>query len=261
MADLRASDSGHAAAGVLKRKDQRPFHVSTGSFKLFFLEAILGDVLELPPGDGQDLFGPGRRGPGVDGEQSGLSEHGVVAVHGVRQPALLPDLLEQPRRHAPSQGGVHDPEGEPVGIAARLRGGAEADMGLLGGPAANDRGAVRCGDPAGRPNLGAHAGRKAAPRVHLVLDQRAESILRHVAGHGDHEVRRPVQAPVEAVHLIPRDGGDRLFGAQDGPAQWMPGPQDLREDVVDQVVGSVLLPIDLLQDDLPLGFQVRRFDH
>ena len=46
------------------------------------------------------------------------SNAAAVRVHGVREPALLADLLEQPRRHAAAERLVHDGERVAVGIEA-----------------------------------------------------------------------------------------------------------------------------------------------
>src|SRR5436305_6581218 len=98
-------------------------------------------------------------------------------------------------------------------------------MRLLGGTPAHQRGPVRRRDLPGGPDFGSCPRGEPAARLHLALDQRTEAIMIDVAGHRDHEVWRSIQPPVEAVDLVPRDGGDRLLRSQDGPAERMSRPE------------------------------------
>jgi hypothetical protein len=77
-----------------------------------------------------------------------------------------------------------------------------------------------------------------------------------VAGGGDHQVRRLVVAPVEPEHLVAAHAVDAGDGPEDRPAERVPGPQRLGEQVVHEVVGRVLVHVDLLEDHLPLALEV-----
>ena len=82
-----------------------------------------------------------------------------------------------------------------------------------------------------------------------------------VAGRRDHEVPGDVVPPVEAVDRAACGGLDRVDRAEDRAAERVIGPQRLGEEVVHEVLGRVLVHVDLLEDHLPLGVEVRRTDH
>ena len=65
------------------------------------------EAVELGVDHVERLVHPLGRGARVDREEAGVVERGAVRVHGVREPALLADLLEQPRRHAAAEHLVH----------------------------------------------------------------------------------------------------------------------------------------------------------
>ena len=77
------------------------------------------------------LFGLRLPGPGVDAEQAAIHKGGGERVDGVHQPALLPDLLEQPRRHAAAQQGAEQEGAVVVGVVERDGGEAEHDVHLI----------------------------------------------------------------------------------------------------------------------------------
>ena len=63
-------------------------------------------------------------------------------------------------------------------------------------------------------------------------------------------------AAVEARHLVAGQRGDRRGGAGDGPAQRPVAPRLVREQVVDDVVGVVVVHRDLVEDHVALGLDV-----
>src|SRR3954463_13300380 len=93
---LGPAEAGHAPAGLLEREHHGALHVPLGPFELLALEPVGGDLGGLAPQERERLLGPRGRRPGVHREQPGLRVHLVVGVHRVGEPALLPDLLEQP---------------------------------------------------------------------------------------------------------------------------------------------------------------------
>ena len=96
---------------------------------------------------------------------------------------------------------------------------------------------------------------------HAGAEQVEERVVLDVTGGHDHQAPRHVVALVEPPHLVTGGGGDALHRPQDGPAEWVVGPQRLVQQVVDQVVGRVLVHVDLFQDHLALGLEVRSADH
>ena len=60
------------------------------------------------------------------------------------------------------------------------------------------------------------------------------------------------------MDLVPRGGADRLGGPEDGATQGVVGPKRLGEEVVHDLFRRVLVHVDLLEDHLPLGIEIRR---
>ena len=224
MADLRAPDPGHPPAGVLEGQDQRALEVALGPLQLLGGEASPRDVPHLLSGDLQNIVGFGGGAPGVHGEEAGLGEHRVVAIDGICQPPLLPDLLEQPGRHPAAQRRVDHAERESLGILARESTRSERDVRLLGGAVLDQRGPGHRGNVPAGSNLGGLARRDLRAGVHVSFHQCTDLLVAEVAGSSDHEVRRPIQAIVEPLHLVARDRGDRLAGAEDRPPQGVAFP-------------------------------------
>ena len=80
--------------------------------------------------------------------------------------------------------------------------------------------------------------------------------MTEVPGGRDDEAARHVVPAVEPVDLVARRGLDRVGGAEDGPAERMVRPERLGEEVVDDLLGRVLVHVDLLEDHLPLRVEV-----
>ena len=170
------------------------------------------------------------RAPRVAREQPGLRVLSVVAVDRVGEPALLPHLLEQARRHAAPERGVHDQEREALGIAAREAVRAEADVRLLG-LAALDQVAPRgirrvLGGPQVPPRR--PSGLELAPRRHAATEHPEQILVAEVAGRRHDEVPRHVVGRGRSAP--PRRACAALIvadGAQDGAPKRVFGPQRL----------------------------------
>ncbi len=76
-----------------------------------------------------------------------------------------------------------------------------------------------------------------------------EGFVLQVAGGGEEHVRRGEAAGVLGEHDGLGEGGDGFGGAEDRAAEGVAGPELLGEELMDQVVGVVLIHLDLFQDD------------
>ncbi len=77
-----------------------------------------------------------------------------------------------------------------------------------------------------------------------------------VAGGGEDHVFRGEAAAVVVEDGLLREAGDGLDGAEDGPAEGVILPEVLGEGLVDEVVGVVLVHLDLFEDDALFAFEV-----
>ena len=69
--------------------------------------------------------------PGVDRDVAGVAIRAQAAEHRIGQPALLADVLEQPRAHRAAEHGVQDVADVAVVVVLRVAVRAEADVALL----------------------------------------------------------------------------------------------------------------------------------
>ncbi len=260
MADLALPQAAHAPAGVLLRERERALQVALRARQLLGRQALLGDLFQLAHHDREHLLGARRRGARVDAEHARLGVHRVVGEDRVREPALLPHLLEQTRGHPAADRVVHQPEGESPWVAAREARDPDADVRLLCGAVPHE------GAAAGRRLLAPGAQRGVVPvhplpRRKVLLHQSRHRIVLHVARSHHDEVPRDVMLLPEPPDLVAAPRRHRLYRPQHGPPQWVLAPHRLQEDVVHELVGRVLVHVDLLQDHLALGIEVRRLDH
>ena len=84
-----------------------------------------------------------------------------------------------------------------------------------------------------------------------------ERLVVDAARGRDDEALGPVVPTVEAQHLRPRGAGDARLRPEDRSAERVVGPERLLEQVVDELVRRVLVHVDLLEDHLALGLEVR----
>ena len=78
-----------------------------------------------------------------------------------------------------------------------------------------------------------------------------------VAGGADDDVGAGVALAVVGLDLGNRDRGDHLGLAEHPPAQRVLAEDGVGEDVVDAILGLVLIHRDLLEHDLALGVDLR----
>ncbi len=193
-----------------------------------------------------------------DRERAGVGVVRGEGVDRVRQPAVLADLLEQPRRRAATQGAVEDPERVAALVGAGQSIDAEHEVDLLERPAHHDLTRRRTAQPPGTPHRHRH-------RVGVVEEARAGERLAdlphhgrvvQVAGHRDDRVRSGVVRAVEATHLRAGQRLHRLDGAGYRPAQRGGTVARRREQVADHVVGVVVVHGDLVEDHLALRLDI-----
>jgi hypothetical protein len=173
-------------------------------------------------------------------------------MHGVDEGLALPHLLEEARGHAAADDVVEEVERVALGRDVGDPGEAQHQVHLLEGLGDHvDAGMERGGrDRPGR--------RRALPALEAGREEVADPLVLHVPGHRHRDAPGHVLllevaedgAPVEGLHPVPYP--------QDGPPEGMPRPHPLREEIVDEVVGSVLDHLDLLEDHRLFLFDVLR---
>ena len=144
------------------------------------------------------LVQPLRRAPGVHREGAGVGVAGQRRVHRVGQPALLPDLLEQPgARAAAERGGQHGQR-----AAARVVPATARACRASGAPARCRPGAAPAADPrsstAGSGAARRHRARRRRPGPPPSAERRPDQLdqprVLDVAGRGHHHPRGRVLA-------------------------------------------------------------------
>ena len=176
----------------------------------------------------------------------------------VGQAAPLADLLEEPARRAAAQGRVEDAEREAALVVAGQALHPEHEVDLLEGAGAGGRAGVH--EHLVLAATGRDGGLVAIEEAVAVeggADPVDDDVVVDVAGHRhDHRGRAVVLAP-EALDLLAGQGLDRGLGAGDGPAERGVGaPGLLGEELVDDVVGVVVVHGDLVEDHVALGLDV-----
>src|SRR5690606_37049189 len=194
---LVLADAGHARAGVLQPEDETAAHLALAARDLLLRQALGHDPGHLVPADLEHVVDLAGQAADVDAELAGVGVGGGVAVGRVGQAALLPDLLEQPRRHAAAERGVQHAEREAALVGARQRGGAEHQIGLLGGPVEDVHAGegLRAGAAGARRVGHGGAGEGTGPLVGP-RHQLHDLLVADVARHGDDGARRLVVAVV-----------------------------------------------------------------
>ena len=232
----------HAAGGRLQRQHEVALEVVLGPPELLGADAVLLERADLLQHRLEHLAEIRRLGARVHVEDAGVPVPLRAGVHGVHQRQPLAHFLEQAGRHAPTDHVVEEVEGIALGSGIGDAGEAHHHVHLL----------QRLGHHVdARAQAGGRAlpGRGGAPEA---LEARGEELVHllvlHVTGHRHRDAPRRVLllevpengGPVERLHPLPL--------AEDGAAEGMPGPDLLREEIVDEVVGGVLHHLDLLED-------------
>ena len=83
-----------------------------------------------------------------------------------------------------------------------------------------------------------------------------EGVVMEVAGGGEDHVARGKAAGVVVEDDVLVEAGDGLDRAQDGAAEGVALPEVLGEGFVDEIVGIVLVHLDLFEDDAALAGDV-----
>jgi len=240
-----AGEIGHARAGGLERKHQRALEMVLGAAQLLFadrgfLEAaeFRRDHVHNPRGG---LFGRA----GVDREHAGVRIRAQLAEDGVGQAVLLADFLKQARRHAAAQDVVQHRGGEAALVRHGIRRNADADVHLLEVTfffEANGRlGRRRVRSP------GKAGGRQTAE---FFFDEFDQARMFEIAGGGDDHIVRGVPGAITGEQSAAMETAHRFGSAENGPPQGMVGPEALRKQLVDQVLGVIQLHLDFFEDHL-----------
>ncbi len=237
-----------AAAGALERHQQRRLHLGAGAGQLGFRHALL-HLAQLLQRDRHQLRRLALAGAGVDAEQARIHVRRGERVDRIDQPALLPHLLEQPRRHAAAEQGREQQGRVVVGIAIGDRGEAEHDMHLVE--------VARLAELAAPVEAGAHRRRLHARQVgEMAVHQVQNMRVLQPPRRGDHHVIGGIVPPHVAGQRRAREAPDHLLGAEHRPAHRLRGERRLLEMVEDDVVRRVVRLADLLQDHPALALQL-----
>ena len=185
-----------------------------------------------------DLVGAGA---GIEGDLAGVLEGAGLGEDRVAEPALLAQLLEQPRRHAAAERGRVDLRriGRLVAHARAFEGHREVhllEVALLAALAAGE---------AGR----GHRSRRAAHQpAEERLGRGAQLVGIDGAGGGDDDPLGTVVLGDEAREIGAAEARDPLGGPEDRAPEGLAGIGRLLQPVEDDVVRGVERLADLLQD-------------
>ena len=126
-----ASEIGHARAGGFERKHERAFEVILGAAQLFIGDGGFFQGAKFLDGEVDDLADGFLGGASVDGMHSSVRIRGQFAKNGVGQTLFFADVLEQARRHAPTEKIIEDSDTEALLVAKRNGGHADTEMNLF----------------------------------------------------------------------------------------------------------------------------------
>ena len=132
VGDERLAEPVHPGRGRLHRDQDAPLEVLLRAVELALREVAGGDVGDLLGGDRERFGEIVLPRPDVDADLTGIRVLRHEPVHGVRKPALLADLLEQPRRGRAAEDRVEQRDGEAASVRARDSRCPKADVVLLG---------------------------------------------------------------------------------------------------------------------------------
>ena len=245
----------HAAGGVLEAQHQAALEMILGAAQLGVRHRRLLQPAQLLDAQIDDLGHRLVGAAGVDRDVAGVAIGAQAAEHRVGQAALLADVLEQPRAHRSAEHGVQDVADVAIVVALRI---AVACRGRCGSARAPWSRTITCGTTRGAASCERLAASPAASRRRAATRSRTARVL-DVAGRRDDQVaarrrrRRSSRAGSSAVN-----DSTVSLRAENRPAERMPFPEVLREELVDQIVGRVLDHLDLFEDDLLLAARSRR---
>ena len=200
------------------------------------------------------------RVPDVEPDLAGVLVLAPEGVDRVRHPALLADLLEQPRGRRAAEDRVEQRGRVAAVVVVRDPRPDEADVVLLGRPCAGSAARARA---VGRRAAGPGRPRSASPSRRAARPPPGGRARRCPAA-----ARTTFSADVRRAVVVRRasagDRADHLGAADHRPAERVRPEHRFRGEVVDELLRVVVDHRDLLEHDLALGVEVRerrREDH
>src|SRR6476660_2134229 len=125
-----AREIGHARTGGLQREHQRTLQVILRPAKFFFRDRRFLQRAKFLNCEIDHLADGIRSGASVDGHHACIRVRRELAKHRIGKALLLANILEQARRHAPTQKIVEDGDAKAVLVSERNRRDADAEMDL-----------------------------------------------------------------------------------------------------------------------------------
>ena len=129
--DVLAGQMRHAARGALETEHQTALQVILRALQLARRERLGFQAAQLADHDVDELRHGVVGAAGVDRGRASVAVGAQAGEHGVGQPALLADVLEQPRTHRAAEHGVERQGDVAVGIAVDEAGRAQTHVALL----------------------------------------------------------------------------------------------------------------------------------
>src|ERR1035437_2147386 len=238
----------HARRTRLQAQHQASLQLVLGAFQLFVGDGIQFQLAKLVHDGLHDLGGRLPRRAGVHRQQPGIAEGIQFGENRIHQPLLLANILEEPRTHASAQQRIQDVRHIAPLVTDAVGRNAHANLPLL------QRFLVAQDD------AGMHLGRTVMPAVGTcrqlpeALAQKFDKLLMvDVSCRRDDEIAGSKLRRVKTVDGILIEAPYRLLGSQDRLTQRMVLEEILGEDLMHQVVGIVLIHLDLFQDDSALA--------
>ena len=129
--DLLPREVRHPARRALEVQHQAALEMILGAPQLGVRERLVLQPAQLGDHDVDQLADRVVGAPGVNRHRAGVAVGAQAAEHRVGQPALLADVLEQPRAHRAAEHGVQHVARIAVLVVLLVAAGAEADVALL----------------------------------------------------------------------------------------------------------------------------------
>src|SRR6266581_5349792 len=240
-----AGKIGHARAGGFQRKHQRALEMVFGAAQLLFADRGFLEATEFRRDHVHDPRGGLFGRAGVNREHAGVRIRAQFAEDGVGQAVLLADFLKQARRHAAAEDVVQHRGGEAALVRHGIRRNADANVHLLEVALlfeANGRLWRRRVRPPGKAGGG--------QRAEFFFDEFDQARMFEIAGSGDDHVVRGVPGTITGEHRVAIETAHRFGSAENRAAEGMVGPEALRKQLVDQILGIIQLHLDFFENHL-----------
>ena len=219
--------------------------------QLLFQDEVVAEVPQLGDDEIDDLAHGVRVAAGVDGQRAAVVVGHHSAADGVGEPPPFADVLEEPRAHGPAEHDVQQVADIPIVVLLGVSVHPQADMALL------DR-LVAHGQPGHRRRRS--DGDRLAVRRHVrerLRHQVPDGLVLDVAGRRDNQVPGGVDPREVVAQGGAVDGAHGGGDPENRPAQGVSRPEALSEELVHEIVGSVLHHLDLFEHDLLLARHLR----